>query len=164
METYKTETKIEKYLTFMLENKEYGIRILKIKEIIRLMDITHLPHTPDFIKGVINLRGKVIPVMDLRLKFDMPSREYDERTCIVVVEISTKTNVMLMGIVVDAVLEVMNISNSDIEPPPKFGSNVDTEFISGIAKTKNGIKILLDIDKVLTQEEIGSVAQTMEAM
>jgi len=133
METYKTETKIEKYLTFMLENKEYGIRILKIKEIIRLMDITHLPHTPDFIKGVINLRGKVIPVMDLRLKFDMPSREYDERTCIVVVEISTKTNVMLMGIVVDAVLEVMNISNSDIEPPPKFGSNVDTEFISGRA-------------------------------
>ncbi len=157
-----TEAKIEKYLTFTLGEEEYGVEILKVREIIGLMDITPVPHTPEFIKGVINLRGKVIPVIDLRLKFGLEPREYDERTCIIVVEVSTQTGPVLMGIIVDNVSEVLNISTTDIEPPPRFGTQVDTRFILGMAKAKGKVKILLDIDKVLTQEEIGAVAQAAE--
>ena len=156
------EARIEKYLTFSLGSEEYGVEILKVREIIGLLDITPVPHTPEFIKGVINLRGKVIPVIDLRLKFGLKPKEYDERTCIIVVEVSNEAGSVMMGIVVDSVSEVLNISSTDIEPAPKFGTNIDTKFILGMAKTKDRVKILLDINKVLTQEEIGVVTQTVE--
>ena len=156
------EARIEKYLTFSLGSEEYGVEILKVREIIGLLDITPVPHTPEFIKGVINLRGKVIPVIDLRLKFGLKPKEYDERTCIIVVEISNEASSVMMGIVVDSVSEVLNISTTDIEPAPKFGTNIDIKFILGMAKTKDRVKILLDINKVLTQEEIGVVTQTVE--
>jgi len=157
-----TEMKIEKYLTFTLGDEEYGVEILKVREIIGLLDITPVPHTPEFIKGVINLRGKVIPVIDLRLKFGLEPKEYDERTCIIVVEVSTEAGPVMMGIVVDSVSEVLNILSTDIEPPPKFGTYVDTKIILGMAKAKGKVKILLDIDKVLTKDEIGALAQTVE--
>ncbi len=157
-----SEAKIEKFLTFTLGDEEYGVEILKVREIIGLMDITPVPHTPEFIKGVINLRGKVIPVVDLRLKFGLAPKEYDEKTCIIVVEINTSSGPMLMGIVVDSVSEVLNIPTSDIESTPQFGTQVDTRFILGMAKAKDRVKILLDIDKVLTQEEIGVVNQAAE--
>ena len=156
------EARIEKYLTFSLGSEEYGVEILKVREIIGLLDITPVPHTPEFIKGVINLRGKVIPVIDLRLKFGLEPKEYDERTCIIVVEVSNEAGSVMMGIVVDSVSEVLNISTTDIEPAPKFGINIDTKFILGMAKTKDRVKILLDINRVLTQEEIGAVTQTVE--
>lgn len=162
VKTQQAETKIEKYLTFTLGNEEYGVEILKVREIIGLLDITPVPHTPEFIKGVINLRGKVIPVIDLRLKFGLEPKEYDERTCIIVVEVSTEAGPVMMGIVVDSVSEVLNISTSNIEPAPKFGTNIDTRFILGMAKTKDRVKILLDINRVLTREEIGAVTQTVE--
>ena len=138
-----------KYLTFSLAGEEYGIGILKVKEIIGMMPITMVPRTPDFVKGVINLRGKVIPVADLRRRFSMESIDYTERTCIIVVEIVSDSGAVPMGIVVDAVSEVLNIREADIENTPTFGVKLNTDFILGMAKTDGGVKILLDIDKVL---------------
>jgi purine-binding chemotaxis protein CheW len=142
-----------KYLTFSLAGEEYGIGILKVKEIIGMMAITPVPKTPHYVKGVINLRGKVIPVADLRMKFNMAEMETTERTCIVVVEIQGKNGQILMGMVVDSVSEVLNIKNNEIEDAPAFGAQMDTDYILGMAKTGGGIKILLDIDKVLGQGE-----------
>ena len=141
-----------KYLTFMLANEEYGIGILKVKEIIGLMPITSVPQTPDFVKGVINLRGKVIPVIDLRLKFGMEEIKYSERTCIIVVEIAAESGDFLIGTVVDTVSEVLNIKGEDVEATPAFGSKLNTKYILGLAKVEGGVKILLDIDQVLIGE------------
>ncbi len=143
-----------KYLTFVLAGEEYGIGILKVREIIGMMTITTVPQTPSYVKGVINLRGKVIPVMDLRLKFSMHDMEYTERTCIIVVEITGPMRKIPMGIVVDSVSEVLNIKGSDIEETPNFGNKLETGYILGMAKTGGGVKILLDIDKVLNNEEL----------
>lgn len=143
-----------KYLTFTLDDEEYGIGILKIKEIIGMMPVTAVPQTPDFVKGVINLRGKVIPVVDLRLRFGLKSIEYTERTCIVVVEIASPTGTVMIGVVVDAVSEVLNIKGDDIEETPTFGTDLNTDYILGMAKMEGGVKILLDIDRVLSQDEV----------
>jgi purine-binding chemotaxis protein CheW len=147
-----------KYLTFTLAAEDYGIGILKIKEIIGMMSITSVPQTPPFIKGVINLRGKVIPVLDLRLRFGMPVTDYSERTCIIVVEISGGESTVQVGIVVDAVSEVLNIKAEDIEATPAFGTRLNTDFILGMAKLNGGIKILLDIDRVLSSQETAQLA------
>ncbi len=148
------ENKDGKYLTFKLSDEEYGIGILKIKEIIGMMPVTPVPKTPDFVKGVINLRGKVIPVMDLRSKFLLESIEYTERTCIIVVEIAGGMGKILIGIVVDSVSEVLNIGAGEIEDTPSFGADLDSECILGLAKTESGVKILLDIDRILRSDEI----------
>jgi purine-binding chemotaxis protein CheW len=142
-------TREGKYLTFSLASEEYGIGILKVREIIGMMSITPVPQTPEFVKGVINLRGKVIPVIDLRLRFGLEATAYTERTCIIVVEIHGESGSVPMGIVVDAVSEVLNIRGVDIENTPTFGVKLNTDFILGMAKTEGGVKILLDIDKVL---------------
>lgn len=143
-----------KYLTLTLAEEEYGISILKIKEIIGMMPITTVPQTPEFVKGVINLRGKVIPVIDLRLRFGMGVIEYTERTCIIVVEIESQTGKVQIGIVVDSVSEVLNIKGEDIEDTPTFGDSLNTGYILGMAKMEGGVKILLDIDRVLSSKEI----------
>lgn len=143
-----------KYLTFTLGAEEYGIGILKIKEIIGMMPITTLPRTPEFVKGVINLRGKVIPVIDLRMRFVMDKIGYTERTCIIVVEIGGDMGTVQIGIVVDAVSEVLNIKADDIEDTPTFGSKLDTAYILGMAKMEGGVKILLDIDTVLNEQDV----------
>ena len=148
-----------KYLTFTLGGEEYGIGILKIKEIIGMMHVTTMPQTPDFVKGVINLRGKVIPVMDLRLRFGMAAMDYTERTCIIVVEIEGSSGTIQVGIVVDSVSEVLNIKGDDIEETPAFGTKLNTDYILGMAKMEGGVKILLDIDKVLTSEELVIMSQ-----
>ena len=143
-----------KYLTFALAGEEYGISILKIKEIIGMMPITTIPQTPQFVKGVINLRGKVIPVVDLRLRFGMERINYTERTCIIVVEISGGSGTVMIGIVVDSVSEVLNIKGGDIEETPTFGTKLETDYILGMAKAQGGVKILLDIDRVLSRDEV----------
>ena len=143
-----------KYLTFTLANEEYGIGILKIKEIIGMMPITDVPQTPDYVKGVINLRGKVIPVLDLRLRFGMESIDYTDRTCIIVVEIDGQAGIVLIGIVVDAVSEVLNIKAEELEETPTFGTKLNTDYILGMAKTEGAVKILLDIDEVLSTEDL----------
>ncbi len=152
--------KTGKYLTFTLNEEEYGIGILKVKEIIGMMPITSVPRTPEFVKGVINLRGKVIPVMDLRLKFHMGEIPYTDRTCIIVVEIDSQDSTVLIGIVVDAVSEVLNIVDNEIEAAPTFGSKLDTDYILGMAKMEGGVKILLDIDRVLSAQEIIALDKT----
>ncbi len=152
--------KTGKYLTFMLAEETYGIGILKVKEIIGMMPITSVPRTPEFVKGVINLRGKVIPVVDLRLKFSMDAADYTDRTCIIVVEIDSDNGTVLIGIVVDAVSEVLNIKEEEIEETPAFGSKLNTDYILGMAKMEGGVKILLDIDKVLSSKEIEMIDKT----
>jgi purine-binding chemotaxis protein CheW len=152
--------KAGKYLTFSLEKEEYGIGILKVKEIIGMMPITSVPRTPSFVKGVINLRGKVIPVLDLRTKFEMAPIPYTERTCIIVVEIESDASTLLIGIVVDAVSEVLNIREDEIEETPKFGTQLKHDYILGMAKRDGGVKILLNIDKVLSSDEIAAIGET----
>ena len=147
-----------KYLTFDLAEEEYGLEILRVREIIGLMDITPVPKTPDFVLGVINLRGKVIPVVDLRLKFGLPYKEPDDRTCVIVVEVAAEGGTVKMGIVVDQVNEVVDVKGSEVEPTPSFGVNLDTAFILGMAKVGDKVKILLDIDKVLTAAEVAAMA------
>lgn len=147
-----------KYLTFSLAEEEYGIGILKIKEIIGMMPVTTVPRTPEYVKGVINLRGKVIPIIDLRLRFGMEAIDYTERTCIIVVEIEGQTGTVQVGVVVDAVSEVLNVDTKDIEDTPQFGRSLDTEYILGMAKMEGGVKILLDVDQVLTGEESEAIS------
>ena len=143
-----------KYLTFSLADEEYGIGILKIKEIIGMMPITTVPQTPEFVKGVINLRGKVIPVIDLRLRFGMDAIDYTERTCIIVVEIDGSAGTVQIGVVVDAVSEVLNVNAEDVEETPTFGTKLNTDYILGMAKMEGGVKILLDINQVLSEGEM----------
>lgn len=144
----------QKLLTFSLGSEGYGISILKVKEIIGMMDITPVPRTPDFIKGVINLRGKIIPVMDLRTKFGMNQQEYDERTCIIVVEVIMQGLQKLIGVVVDTVSEVVTISNDQIEPPPEYGTHAEHNSILGIGKIKDRVVIILDIDEIFICDEV----------
>jgi purine-binding chemotaxis protein CheW len=151
------QSKAGKYLTFALSNEEYGLEILKVREIIGYMQITAVPQTPAHIKGVINLRGQVIPVVDLRMKFGMPEAQVTEETCIIVVEINQGDRKFQTGIVVDRVKEVLDIEGESIEDAPQFGSNVDTNFILGMGKVNDAVKILLDIDKVLGGEQFASL-------
>jgi len=146
-----------KYLTFSLDNEEYGIGILKVKEIIGMVPVTPVPRAPKYLKGVINLRGKVIPVVDLRLRFGMEAIDYTDRTCIIVVEIASSSGTVQIGIVVDAVSEVLNIKADEIEDTPVFGTNFNSDYILGMAKTDGGVKILLDIDQVVSDQEIAAL-------
>ncbi len=143
-----------KYLTFVLGDEEYGLDIGMVREIIKIMDITKIPNAPESIKGVVNLRDKVISVMDLRIKFCMEPIEYTEETCIIVVDY----NSTMMGVIVDTVSEVLDISGDEIEPPPSFGTGIDVNFIIGIGKIKGKVIILLDIRKVLSQGNTGMQA------
>ncbi|MEW6386056.1 MAG: chemotaxis protein CheW [Thermodesulfobacteriota bacterium] len=148
-----------KYLTFNLDQEGYGIEILKVREIIGIMNITQIPQMPPYVKGLINLRGKVIPVIDLRLKFDLAGAAYNDRTCIIVVEVENNGGATLMGVVVDSVSEVLNINAEDIEPSPRFGTLVATDYIMGMAKTKGGLKTLLDLHRVLTTNELAALKE-----
>ncbi len=139
-----------KFLTFVLLGEEYGVEIHKVRVIISLLNITSVPKTPNFIKGVINLRGKVIPVIDLRLKFGMPSADYTKKTSIIVMIIAS----LLIGIIVDSVSEFLYIKEDEIDPPPSFGNKIDATFIVGLGKVKTKAIILLDIDRVLSDEEL----------
>ncbi len=147
-----------KYMTFKLANEEYGLEILRVREIIGLMDITRVPKTCEFIRGVINLRGKVIPVIDLRLKFAMPRTEATDQTVIIVVQCTARDDTLTMGVLVDEVLEVLNISASQIEPPPRFGvGSLDTDFVLGVGKADKRVIFLLDIARVLTAGEAAEI-------
>jgi len=148
-----------KYLTFNLGNEGYGLEILKVQEIIGIQEITRIPRTPAYVKGVINLRGKVIPVIDLRLKFGMDPLEFTRETCIIVVQVKREESRLIMGIVVDRVSEVLDISRDQIEGSPSLGARVDTHFILGMAKTESAVKILLEIDKILSSEEVTVLSQ-----
>ncbi len=145
-----------KYLTFILGREEFAIRVLKVREIMGIQNITAVPQTPGYVKGVINLRGKVIPVVDLRLKFCVSEIEYTQRTCIIVVQVQAAGGSLQTGIVVDEVSEVLNLAASDIEDTPDFGEGAGSAraYLLGMAKVKGKVKILLDIDQVLSGQEL----------
>ena len=156
-----------KYLAFHLGKEEFGIQVMRVREIMGVQDITAVPHTPHHTKGVINLRGKVIPVIDLRLKFGLEEQPYTQRTCIIVVQVKSteatgQVTGMLMGIVVDGVSEVLNLSGADVEDTPDFGNGVETQGILGMAKIKGKVKILLDIDHVLTGSDLTRLAAALQ--
>ncbi|MDD9942502.1 MAG: chemotaxis protein CheW [Myxococcales bacterium] len=144
------EKKGGKYLTFELGQEEYGLELLRVREIIALMDITSVPLTPPYVRGVMNLRGKVIPVVDLRCKFGMERTEDHDRKCIIVVDVLKGDQAIQMSILVDAVSEVLHIDEADIEVVASINAGLEADFIQGMAKAKGGVKILLNIDAVLS--------------
>jgi purine-binding chemotaxis protein CheW len=146
-----------KYLVFQLGREEFGIRVLQVREIMGIQDITAVPQTPAHVKGVINLRGKVIPVVDLRLKFGLPEQAYTQRTCIIVVQVQGASGPVLTGIIVDGVAEVLNVTAGDIEETPDFGNGVATPYLLGMAKVKGSVRILLEIDKVLSSQDLSAL-------
>jgi len=149
-----------KYLSFGLGHEEYGLEILKVQEIIGMMDVTRVPRTPSYVRGVINLRGRVIPVVDLRGKFRMEQVADTEKTCIIVVQVQNRDTTVTMGIIVDEVSEVINFQAEQIEPSPSFGGAMeDAEYITGMGKLGKKVVILLDVDRILTGEEIAAVNQ-----
>lgn len=148
-----------KFLTFKLAKEEYGIPITKVKEIIGMMEITHIPQSHDYMKGVINLRGSVIPVIDLRARFNMETIESTDRTCIIVVEVPWAEIIHLVGIVVDSVSEVIFIKDDQIDVSVNFGMKLNDLFIMGIAKTENAVKVLLDIDNMVSAHDVFEVLE-----
>lgn len=154
--------KAGKYLTFKLAHEEYGLEILKVQEIISMMEVTHLPSMPDFIRGVINLRGKIIPIIDLRLKFGMEAQAAHDRTSIIVVRLTNVSQGMVMGIIVDEVSEVSDLTEGQLDPPPSFGHNLKTDFILAMGKVGNKVLTMLDIDRVFSEMEIETVASVAD--
>ena len=148
-----------RYLTFGLGPESYGIPVLHIREIIRMPEVTAVPQMPPYVRGVLNLRGKIIPVIDLRRRFQLAHDSIDERTCVVVVQVTTATGGALqMGLVVDCVEEVVTVHPEEIEPPPRFGSTLAADYLLGMAKIKGKVKTLLDIDKVVAADGLASIA------
>lgn len=158
----KDDDRSGKYLVFELGREEFGIRVLKVREIMGVQDITCLPQTPAHVKGVINLRGKVVPVVDLRLKFGMPEQEYTLHTCIIVVQVQRQAGPKMMGIVVDGVAEVLTLTAADIEDTPDFGAAAAPSYLLGIAKVKGKVKILLEIDQVLNSQDMSELAPMIQ--
>ena len=144
----------DRYLTFRVGDEVYGIEIAYVTEIVGMQKITEVPDMPDFVKGVINLRGKVIPVMDVRLRFHLPAVEYNDRTCVVVVSVSDVT----IGLVVDTVSEVVNIPENNISPPPRFSSATSGRYVSGMGKIGEAVKIIIDAEKLLRDDELAALA------
>jgi purine-binding chemotaxis protein CheW len=151
-----------KYLIFHLGEEEFGTEVLKVREIMGLQDITSVPQVPSYVKGVINLRGKVIPVVDLRLKFGLEAQDYTARTCIIVVCTEQNGQDLMIGMIVDGVVEVLNLHAADIEDTPEFGPGVVLPYIRGMAKIKGKVKILLHIDQVLNTQELTGIAAVLQ--
>ena len=158
LEEESEDTMEGKFLIFRIKDEEYGIAIRNVMEINGIQNITELPDTPHYVKGVINLRGKVIPVIDVRLRFGMEARDYDERTCIIVVSIRE----MQVGLVVDSVSEVLDIPDDKVEPPPKSQKGAGSRYILGLGKVEESVKILLNIQKLLFDEELEQITEAME--
>jgi purine-binding chemotaxis protein CheW len=157
----KSDKRAGKYLTFQLGKEEFGVGVMKVQEIMRMQDVTAVPGTPVYLKGVMNLRGKIIPVIDLRSKFGMPSIEYTQRTCVIVVQLNGTAVPLLMGMIVDEVCEVLIFGCADIEDPPDFGAERRRDIL-GLAKSGGKVKILLDIDRVLSGQEIHALDAVLQ--
>jgi purine-binding chemotaxis protein CheW len=156
----KDDVEEHQHVTFLIEEETYGVGVEKVKEIIGITDITHVPNTAYFMEGVINLRGSVVPVVDLRKKFRMKTRKYDNYTVIIIVEVKDR----LIGMIVDSVSDVVNIPVSSIQATPHFTAKIQTDFIKGIGQIDSSLIILLDVDLILSEEEINSIEQVNEEM
>jgi purine-binding chemotaxis protein CheW len=161
-ETVCTSDRAGKYLIFHLGAEEFGAEVLKVREIMGLQDITPVPKVPAHVKGVINLRGKVIPVIDLGVKFGMPAQDYTSRTCIVVTRTVRGDEDVLVGMVVDGVAEVLTLSEDDIQDTPRFGPGISTPYLIGMAKMKGKVKILMDIDQVLNNDDLCAMTALLQ--
>jgi purine-binding chemotaxis protein CheW len=158
-----TSARAGKYLIFSLAGEEFGAEVLKIKEIMGLQNITAVPNTASCVRGVINLRGQVIPVLDLRIKFNLPAVEYTQRTCIVVVDTQVAGRSVLMGAIVDGVAEVLTLTPEDIVDTPDFGHGADSPYLLGMAKVKGKVKILVDIQQVLSSSDAIELERALAA-
>jgi purine-binding chemotaxis protein CheW len=147
-----TRATAAKYLTFTLGNEEYAVGVLKVREIIKMMEITAVPQVPPYVKGVVNLRGRVIPIVDLRVRFGLPAVQYAERTCIVVVELGLQDSAALIGLIVDAVSDVLTIATDDLTDAATVGGPKETGYVEALARVKGRVKILLNIDRLLLRE------------
>lgn len=154
--------KAGKYLTFTVSKERYGIDIVKVQEIIKIAHITFVPKCPSYLKGVINLRGKIIPVIDLRLKFGIEPIPYDDKTCIIVINMVENDTKLAVGLIVDTVLEVIDFAHSEIEPAPRYGATVNSRFIIGMGKRDNLLNILIDIEHVVSDGDVGSIGDLIE--
>lgn len=155
-------TESNQYLTFMLGDEEFALQIAKVREVLDYTSITKVPRMPDFLCGVINLRGYVVPVVDLRLKLGIPAVRKLSETCIVIVEVNLENELILMGALTDSVQEVIDIDSSQISPPPHIGFKINTDFIKGMGKCNDGFVIILDIDRVLSEQEMALLSSTSE--
>lgn len=151
-----------KYLIFQLGREEFGAGVMKIREIMKMQEITTVPQTLPFIEGVINLRGRVIPVVDLRTKFGLERQEHTDRTCIIVVRTQSSEGELPMGIIVDGVVEVLTLNGADVEDTPDFGQGTSSPYLLGMAKVKGKVKILLDIDQVLSSHELKGISSILQ--
>jgi len=159
---HRTDPRAGKYLTFSLGREEFGIQVRHVREIMGIQDITAVPGTPPHLKGVLNLRGKIIPVVDLRLKFAFPDAPFTQTTCIVVVQVMQDGEPAMIGLIVDGVSEVLSLAAADIEDAPDFGEGVNTPFVLGIAKCKGSVKILLKIEDILTLQELRGLSTLVQ--
>ena len=157
-----TRATAAKYLTFTLGNEEYAVGVLKVREIIKLMEITAVPQVPPYVKGVINLRGRVVPIVDLRVRFGLPAVQYAERTCIVVVELGLQDSAALIGLIVDAVSDVLTIATDDLTDAATVGGPKETGYVEALARVKGRVKILLNIDRLLLREGGGFALATAQ--
>ena len=157
-----TRATAAKYLTFTLGNEEYAVGVLKVREIIKLMEITAVPQVPPYVKGVVNLRGRVIPIVDLRVRFGLPAVQYAERTCIVVVELGLQDSAALIGLIVDAVSDVLTIATDDLTDAAQVGGPKETGYVEALARVKGRVKILLNIDRLLLREGGGFALATAQ--
>jgi purine-binding chemotaxis protein CheW len=158
----KQDRRVGKYLTFGLGKEEFALQVTHVREIMGIQEISAAPRTPGYVKGVLNLRGKVVPVVDLRLKFDLPEIEYTQRTCIIVAQIENRAGRLTTGIIVDGVSEVLTLQAGEIVDTPDFGNGVETPYILGMAKIKNKVKILLDLNRVFTAREVQRLESVTE--
>ena len=150
-------TETVQYLTFKLAEEIFAFDVAKVREILELTSITKVPQTPEFMRGVINLRGSVVPVIDLRLNFGMQCTEQTVNTCIIVVEVNLAGEILVLGVLADSVQEVVEMEPDHIEPPPQLGTKLNTEFIKGMGKVENDFVMILDIDKVFSSEELTDI-------
>lgn len=152
------ETEGSQYLTFMLAGEHYGVDILRVQEIKGWAPVTRIPNTPEHLRGVLNLRGTIVPIIDLRMRFDLEKAEYTELTVIIVLSVQTENGERIIGVVVDAVSDVLNVKPEDIKPTPDFGVGVDTDFLNGLAAAGDDMVMLLDVDKMLSTDELSDLS------
>jgi len=159
METLEMRKGVTQYLTFMLAEEVFALEISEVREVLDFASITKVPQTPEFMRGVINLRGRVVPVVDMRLKFGMPATERTVNTCIIIVELDIGGEQTVIGALADSVQEVFELGSADIEPTPKIGAQIDTEFLKGMGKNDEQFILILDVDKVFSDEELAALAE-----
>ena len=162
-EEVKTEGEIQQFLTFILDDEAYGVEILRVQEIKGWTPVTRIPNTPEYMQGVLNLRGTIVPIVDMRMRFKLKHAEYTPITVVIVLSVKSESGERVIGLVVDSVSDVIDVASQDVKPTPDFGTSLNTKFINGIATSNNTMVMLLDVDKLLSVEEMSVLSQMSES-